>query len=448
MADDSLDRYVGWLERTAAQHPVSPNPKVQAIGWGSEKARENDRIKLWPTALGINALLEIRDILEFRVWEVCEETFTPVRSTTSLTELDPVDLDAVHSSRLHAQMMEIARKAANDDDGKAFYSFVLHGPPGSSKTAMAQALAGQMWRDPTDRHRQSNLVCITPADFTRHGEDRIESEARYIFDVLRHVRRVVILFDEVDDLLRKRFPFRRLSYLELLSPAMLNRLADLRNACPRQEICFIFSTNFIDQIEPALLRRGRVDAALPVVYPDGGSRKLLIEKMLAEVDKSVSGGMGRFDRGAFIRRIEMATTFWPWIHINDMLKEMKSLILRVRDLITTEDVKNVIRSHTLFVKVPRYEARRLLNLNDSPELRNEVLQYSFSGWNSATAYGKEFARLFVKWLRKMGVKTEGSAWQALVEEGMKRWDVQGRPANSPKGKPRRRKAIRRRGLRP
>src|SRR5437899_7132079 len=103
VAYDSLNLYFGWLERTAAQHPVSPNPKVQAIGWGSEKARENDRIKLWPTAFGIDALLDIRDILEFRVWEVCDETFAPLRTATCLTELDPVHLDAVHRSQLHAQ---------------------------------------------------------------------------------------------------------------------------------------------------------------------------------------------------------------------------------------------------------------------------------------------------------------------------------------------------------
>jgi hypothetical protein len=428
-ADECFDQYVGWLERTATQETVSSNLKIPTFGWGSEKSRERGRIALWPTALAINALLEIRDLLELRVWQLCQDNFVPVRNTTSLAALDPVDLDAVHRSRLHARMIEMASEAANDDTGEAAYSFVFHGPPGSSKTAMAQALAGEMWPDvTTERHSWSNLVRITPADFTKHGEDRIESEARHIFDMLRHVRQVVILFDEVDDLLRKRSPAGRLTYLELLTPAMLNRLADLRDACPRQQICFIFSTNFVDQIEPALLRRGRIDEALPVVYPDGSSRALLVEKMLRSVANSVRGGMGRFNRRAFIDEIVKETEFWPWMHINDLLKEMKPLLRRPRFQTNPKELNEVLNSHRSFVHIPPYEATRLANLKESPDLRKELLQYTFAGWNSGKSYRKEF----VSWLNDRGLKIDLSDGLKLQDTGIELWKNQGRPMNPAK----------------
>jgi ATP-dependent 26S proteasome regulatory subunit len=70
--------------------------------------------------------------------------------------------------------------------------------------------------------------------------------------------------------------------MELVVPAMLNRLADLRHACPRQEICVLLATNFIESIEPALLRKGRIDRLVSVVYPDQESRLALIIKFTSK----------------------------------------------------------------------------------------------------------------------------------------------------------------------
>ncbi len=88
-----------------------------------------------------------------------------------------------------------------------------------------------------------------------------DSEARLIFDLLGGVRGVTVFFDEIDDLLRRRTGGgnHHSSFMELVVPAMLNCLADLRDACPRQEICFLLATNCVDSIEPALIRKGRID---------------------------------------------------------------------------------------------------------------------------------------------------------------------------------------------
>src|SRR6185503_3152029 len=187
-------------------------------------------------ALSINALLEIRNLAEYRLWELCKKRFTVLSADMPLRDIDPVDLGATHPQRLHRKLEQMAYQARVKPED-ADYSIVLHGPPGSSKTKLAEALSAEMWKYSSKwGPNEPRLIRITPADFTRMGEDRLDSEARAIFDLLSGVRGVTILFDEIDDLLRQRNTGKdRPQFMDLVVPAMLNRLADLRAACPRQE---------------------------------------------------------------------------------------------------------------------------------------------------------------------------------------------------------------------
>jgi hypothetical protein len=241
-ADAALQAYVDWLERTKrtlsfASGKVGARSMRTASGWISERNLLPDGVDVWATSYAINALLGIREVMEFRLWELCERRFTILEPTRRLSEIDAVDLGAAHKHRLHRRLAQMARQAAGEDYKHAEYSLILHGPPGSSKTAITEALATEMWRSlPLGGRRAGRLIRITPADFTRKGEGRLDSEARIIFHVLGHLRGVTVLFDEIDDLVRLRDDQSEVSFFKLVVPAMLNRLQDLRDACPKQEI--------------------------------------------------------------------------------------------------------------------------------------------------------------------------------------------------------------------
>lgn len=298
VADEALFKFVDWLDRTRQTVRVTwpASEDWKAAGWGADRMRHGTKIHLATTAYAINALLEIRQLVEYRLWDLCRIRFKILSSRKPLTEIDPVDMTLPHNERLHTVLTGLARDAADARKAKsARFAFVLHGPPGSSKTALIEALSAEMWKD-TNRWGKGDarLVRITPADFTRMGEDRIDSEARLIFDLLSHVRGVTILFDEIDDLLRERdrgdsSTHERPSFIELVIPAMLNRLQDLRDACYPQEICFLLGTNYIDHVEPALIRPGRIDKALPVVYPDYESRVAIVGRIFREEEEKSDG---------------------------------------------------------------------------------------------------------------------------------------------------------------
>jgi hypothetical protein len=425
VADEAIERYVSWLERRVSEATAEATTKgkkeqVRIMGWASERSRERNRVDLWATAFSINALLEIRDLAEERIWRVCKRRFSIISPTKSLSEVDPVDLGARHKDRLHTHLSKMARRVQmGEQDAK--YAFMLHGPPGSSKTAMAQAAAKEMWRGPSaSLSRPPRLIRITPADFTRFGEDRLDSEAAAIFTLLTHVRGAVILFDEVDDLLRKRDPDEPPTFMELIIPAMLNRLADLRESCPRQEVCYIFATNFIQNIEAALIRRGRLDAPIPVVYPDTESRIVLVEHRAEKLEKEKRRKAAKQLR-QLKEEIAKDTGLWPWMTIQDFLDEL----CRPDSSISKDKAGTLAERYRLELTIPPYNVSKLCEGPTSRELLNEFLHYSFSGWGTL----QEYKSGFLEKLRNWGVEevTDQKMVTNVVRQGAQCWSNEGRP---------------------
>jgi SpoVK/Ycf46/Vps4 family AAA+-type ATPase len=297
----------------------------------------------------------------------------------------------------------MAKVDRSGQDG-GLYSLVLHGPPGSSKTAISEALSEQMWHHAQRwGTREARLIRITPADFTQRGEGRLDSEARMIFNLLRHVRGVTILFDEIDDLLLRRESGGGRRFMDLIVPAMLNRLQDLRSACPSQEICFVLGTNFVENIEPALLRKGRIDRMYPVVYPDWNTRLATIGKHLDpiiadQLKRGSPADQDEFRRWATrtVRWLGRRTAGWPWLVINglcgDVARTVKDRDLKpdARKVLKGEFAKMYARERNALVE-PAYVGR-LLRHFDSPELRNEYLLHLLSRANREETGGQLLSR--------------------------------------------------------
>jgi hypothetical protein len=387
-ADRALFRFVDWLERTRVTVARDGAPEV--TGWPSDRMRHGRRIHFLVTALAVDALLEIRDLCEHRLWELCEQRFTVLDEKRPLKEVDPVDLGLPHSRRVHGILSGMSIETQLDAKD-AIYSLILHGPPGTSKTALVKALSVETWKT-SQRWRKggSRLIQITPADFTRVGPAQIDSEARVIFELLGHVRRVTILFDEIDDLLRRREHGNRApGFMDLTVPAMLNRLADLRSACPRQEICFVFATNYIERIEEALMRSGRIDRRLAVVYPDLESRRAVIGK---HVEKLIEAGkkaakQGSRTEAADLERaalclaentLELAkrSSQWSWMSLDMACAELAAS-LRQDPVWQPDRLQELCDRFDAQVIKPDYRSRFVYGLH-SGDLAAEYLAYVFS----------------------------------------------------------------------
>ncbi|HXH92354.1 MAG TPA: hypothetical protein VNN25_12305, partial [Thermoanaerobaculia bacterium] len=196
----------------------------------------------------------------------------------------------------------------------------------------------------------------------------------------------------------------------LVVPAMLNRLQDLRDVCPRQELCFVLATNYIDNIEPALVRKGRIDAVIPLVYPDRTSRAALVDARLSRLPAWAERSVRPLLTGNQMNR-------WPYKAIDTLCGAViaaasatpapshESIVAIVKDLL--EDGAS-------FGLSP-YDSRRLKNIAESQPFRDEVLAYILSGSSSRKEYLNAIASLSTP------TSTNADAMTELTTAGQRMW---------------------------
>lgn len=133
-------------------------------------------------------------------------------------------------------------------------SAILFGPPGTSKTTLAQKVASALEWDFVELH---------PSHFVAAGLPNVQRTADEIFTKLMELDRCVVLFDEVDELMRER-EMEPDAFGRFLTTSMLPKLAELWK---HRKIVYFVATNHIGHFDQALTRSQRFDALILVPPP-------------------------------------------------------------------------------------------------------------------------------------------------------------------------------------
>jgi hypothetical protein len=164
-------------------------------------------------------------------------------------------------------------------------SALLFGPPGTGKTTLVKGLASALNWD---------YVEVLASDFLSEGMDQVPKSADAIFKKLMELDHCVILFDEIDELIRARDGVSSDPFGRFLTTSMLPKLAKLWD---QRRVLFFVNTNDIAVADPAIKRSQRFDAAMFVPPPSFEKKKKLLDELLPfkirlrrkDIEKALAG---------------------------------------------------------------------------------------------------------------------------------------------------------------
>jgi transitional endoplasmic reticulum ATPase len=143
---------------------------------------------------------------------------------------------------------------------------LLSGPPGTGKTTIAKVLAAEAG---------CSFYPVTGADVTSMWLGESERSIARLFDRARENRPSIIFFDEIDAIAGTRGEWggydRQINQL----------LAEIDGVSGQKGVLVVGATNRPDQLDPALLRGGRLSRRIEIPLPDRDARLTLLRLFTA-----------------------------------------------------------------------------------------------------------------------------------------------------------------------
>ncbi len=260
--------------------------------------------------------------------------YKQIRSVTASGSLEVpnVDLDteiggyAKVKARLKAEILDVlARKdklTSADEVARIEKliprGMIFWGPPGTGKTLFAKAMATVIG---------AAITIVSGPELKSRWVGESEERLRLVFHRARQSAPSIIVFDELDSFAAARGTYTGSG----VEHSMVNQLLTEMDGFHADELVFVVgTTNFVEAIDPALLRPGRFEFHLHIPHPDAQDRREILQIYNRQMDLAMDDEALEFAvkrTGEFVEGAAAGTRF-TGDHINALCRAIGRMRLR------------------------------------------------------------------------------------------------------------------------
>jgi cell division protease FtsH len=322
--------------------------------------RQFDPWQLYKYVSGVNAV-RLRRLLAAMEGEDypadAKNAYRQLRQATLTGALEIPDVDLNRDiggykkvkQRLQEEVLDVLLKrdqATNAEDVARLEELIprgmiFWGPPGTGKTYFAKAIATAIG---------AAVTIVSGPELKSKWVGESEDNLRQIFHKARQSAPSIIVFDELDSFATARGTYTGSG----VEHSMVNQLLTEMDGFHKDELVFVVgTTNFVESLDPALLRPGRFEFHLHIPYPEPDDRRAILEiynkKMALQMDHDAVDYAVKRTNDYVVG--QAGGTRYSGDHLNALCRAIARLRLR-ENLTSATDSKLIERAMTAWIDRP------------------------------------------------------------------------------------------------